>query len=53
MFNVYVSGSECHGTNLLYNISQDHQKTYPYVRYHGVEMKKVPFFPHFKVSAWN
>ena len=29
------------------------KKTYPFARYHGVEMKKVRFFPHFKVRAWS
>ena len=26
-------------------------KTYPYVRYYRIDMKKVPFFPHIKVHA--
>ena len=41
-FSVNVSGSECHGTNLTT------KKTYPFVRYLGAEMKKVPFFSTFQ-----
>ena len=36
---------------LLFSLLQLQRKTYPYVRYYRVDMKRVPLFPHLKVLA--